>query len=148
MKKPSPSGEGSGGLGFVPLAPIPLATPPPGAGNEYEYVLNTDLNRADETEEGYIDQAGILGRNLHAPTIRPHEDGNMAAVAAVEETQPGILRGTCPQAIPRCPAILAVVVNLRVRPNWGGWTVLVGVIARNRSGWSVDATTRPNSVGS
>jgi hypothetical protein len=75
-------------LGLACLALIPPSSPPPGVGNEYEYALNTDLYRAKKTEEGYVDQTEIFSGNLHTPTIRPNEDGNVAAVPAVEETQP------------------------------------------------------------
>jgi hypothetical protein len=90
MKKPSPLGEGSGWfLGSAPLAPIPPSSLPPAAGNEYEYALNTNLNRAKESEEGYVDQAEVVSGNLHTPSIRPDGDGDAAAVSAVEQTQLG-----------------------------------------------------------
>jgi hypothetical protein len=76
-------------LGLACLALIPPSSPLPGAGNEYDYALNTDLYEAKKTEEGYVDQADILHGNLHATTIRPHEDGDVAAVPAVEQAQPG-----------------------------------------------------------
>jgi hypothetical protein len=40
-----------------------------------------------ETAEGDVRKAQILGRNLHATTIRPNEDGDVAAVPAVEQAQ-------------------------------------------------------------
>jgi hypothetical protein len=75
-------------LGLACLALIP-SSPPPGAGNEYEYALNTDLYEAKKTEEGQVDQADVVHGNLHAATVRPHEDGDVAAVPAVEQAQPG-----------------------------------------------------------
>jgi hypothetical protein len=89
MKKPSPSGEGSGRFRLASLALVPASSLPPGAGNEYEYVLNADLYGAKKTEEGYVDNAEVFRRNLHATTIRPNEDGDVAAVPAVEQTQRG-----------------------------------------------------------
>ena len=89
MKKPSPTGEGSGRFGFASSALVPASSLPPGACNEYEYALNTKLERAKQTQEGYVDQAEVLNRNLHATTIRPNEDGDVAAVPTVEQTQPG-----------------------------------------------------------
>jgi hypothetical protein len=76
-------------LGLARLALIPPSSPPPGVDNEYEYALNADLYRAKQTEEGYVDQAEVLHGNLHAPTIRPDEDGDVAAVPTVEQAQPG-----------------------------------------------------------
>jgi hypothetical protein len=84
MKKPSPSGEGSGRFGLASLALVPASSLPPGAGNEYEYVLNPDLYCAEQTEEGYVDDAEVFSGNLHTTTIRPNEDGDVAAVPAVE----------------------------------------------------------------
>ena len=89
IKKPSPSGEGSGRFGLASLALVPASSLPPGAGNEYEYVLNADLYGAKKTEEGYVDNAEVFRRNLHATTIGPDRDGDVAAVPAVEEAQPG-----------------------------------------------------------
>jgi hypothetical protein len=89
IKKPSPSGEGSGRFGLASLALVPASSLPPGAGNEYEYVLNADLYGAKKTEEGYVDNAEVFRRNLHATTIRPNKDGDVAAVPAVEQTQCG-----------------------------------------------------------
>jgi hypothetical protein len=90
MKKPPPRRRGFW-LVVVSalLAPIPPPSIPPAAGNEYEYALNTKLYRAKNAEKGYVDQAEVVRRNLHASTVRPNGDGNAAAVAAVEETQPG-----------------------------------------------------------
>jgi hypothetical protein len=90
MKKPSPSGEGSGRFGLASLALVPASSLPPGAGNEYEYALNAKLDEAEQTKKGYVDQAKVVGRHLDMSTIRPDKDGNMAAVTAIEQTQPGL----------------------------------------------------------
>ena len=86
MKKPSPPARVLVGLGVALLALIP-ATPPPGAGNAYEYALETELNRAKNTEEGYVYEAQVFSGHLHAATIGPDGDGDAAVVAAVEEAQ-------------------------------------------------------------
>jgi hypothetical protein len=88
-KNPRRSGEGSGRFGLASSALVPASSLPPGAGNEYEYALNAELERAKQTKEGYVDQAQVLHRNLHATTIRPDQDGDVAAVPTVEQTQPG-----------------------------------------------------------
>jgi hypothetical protein len=87
-KNPRRSGEGSGRFGLASLALVPASSLPPGAGNEYEYALNTQLYRAEQTEEGYVDQAEVLDRHLHATTVRLDGDGDVAAVPAIEQTQP------------------------------------------------------------
>ena len=76
-------------IGSAPLAPIPQSSLPPGAGNEPKYALNAKLKRAKQTEEGYVDKAEVVRRNLHTTTIRPDGDGNAAAVSIVEQTQLG-----------------------------------------------------------
>jgi hypothetical protein len=88
IKKPSPSGEGSGRFGLASLALVPAASLPPGAGNEYEYALNAKPNGAEQTEKGYVDQAEIVRRDLDTPTVRPDENGDVAAVPAIEQAQP------------------------------------------------------------
>jgi hypothetical protein len=76
-------------FGFAPLALVPASSLPPGAGNEYEYALNTNLYEAKKTKQGHVDHAEVLHRNLHATTIRPNEDGDVTAVPAVEQAQRG-----------------------------------------------------------
>jgi len=86
MKKPSPPARVLVVANVAVLATIP-STPPPGAGNEYEYALNADLDRAKNTEEGYVYEAQVFSGHLHAATIGPDGDGDAAVVAAVEEAQ-------------------------------------------------------------
>ena len=76
-------------LGSALLAPFPPSSLPPGAGNEPKYALNAKLKRAKYSGKGYVDQAEIVTRNLHATTIRPNGDGNAAVVSIVEQTQLG-----------------------------------------------------------
>jgi hypothetical protein len=75
-------------LGLACLALIPPSSLPPGAGNAYEYALNTELYEAKQTEEGYVDQAKVFSGHLDTPTIFTNEDGNVAVIPAVEEAQP------------------------------------------------------------
>jgi hypothetical protein len=71
------------------LALVPSSSLPPGADNEPEYALNAQLERADQTEEGYIDQAEVVHGRLDTPTIRPDQDGHITAVPAIEQAQSG-----------------------------------------------------------
>ena len=73
----------------APLAPIPPSSLPPGAGNEYEYVLNAELNRANQTEQGYVNHAQVFDGHLDTPTVSPHEDGDVSRVPAIEKAQRG-----------------------------------------------------------
>jgi hypothetical protein len=75
-------------LGLACLALIPPSSLPPGVGNAYEYARNTDLYRAEQTEEGKVDQAEIFSGHLDTPTIRANQDDNVATIPAVEEAQP------------------------------------------------------------
>ena len=68
---------------------VPSSILPPAAGNEYYYALNTNTDEAEEAEEGEVDQAEVFDRHLDTTTVSPHEDGDVAAVPAVEQTQPG-----------------------------------------------------------
>jgi hypothetical protein len=75
-------------LGLACLALIPPSSLPPGVGNAYEYARNTNLYRAEQTEEGKVDQAEIFSGHLDTPAIRTNEDDDAAAIPAVEEAQP------------------------------------------------------------
>jgi hypothetical protein len=86
MKKPSPPARVLVVASVAVLATIP-STPPPGAGNEYEYALNAELDRTKNTEEGYVYKAHVFSRHLDTTTIRPNGDGDAAAVPAIEEAQ-------------------------------------------------------------
>ena len=74
-------------LVLASLALVPASSLPPGAGNEYEYALNTELDGAKKTSKGYVDQAEIVRRHLHAASIRANHHGNVAAVMAIEQAQ-------------------------------------------------------------
>jgi hypothetical protein len=89
MKKPSPPARVLVVPGSAPLAPIPPSSLPPAVGNEYEYALNTELERAKQSKEGYVDHAEVFDGDLDTPTVSPHEDGDVARVPLVEEAQRG-----------------------------------------------------------
>jgi len=79
---------GSSRLASVPPCPSVL---PPGAGNEEaEKAVKTDAKRAKETEKRAILEAGVVHRQLDAPTVRRDDDGDMAAIPAIEQTQAGL----------------------------------------------------------
>jgi hypothetical protein len=71
------------------LALVPSSSLPPGAGNEPKYALNAQLERADQTEDGYVNQAQIIHGRLDTPAIRPDQDGHVAAVPAIQQAQLG-----------------------------------------------------------
>ena len=75
-------------LGLACLALIPPSSLLPGAGNAYYYALNTKLYEAKEAEEGKVDYAEVFSGHLDTATIFTNEDGNVAAIPAVEEAQP------------------------------------------------------------
>ena len=70
----------------APLARIPPSISPPGAGNEYEYALNTKLDRAKNAEKGYVDEAEVFRGHLDAASVRPNHDGDVAAIPSVEQS--------------------------------------------------------------
>ena len=81
------------------LAPVPPRSSvlPPGAGNEEaKEAVKTGKERAKKTEERYVVEAGAVQRNLDAPTVARHRDGNVAAIAAIEQTQRGLHNITQP----------------------------------------------------
>ena len=92
-------------LGLARLALVPPSSLPPGAGNEPKYALNAQLERADKTEKGYVDQAEIVRGHLHATAVRPDGDGDVAAIPAPEQAHLVLHSGnyTCPSraGVPR-----------------------------------------------
>lgn len=80
-------GEGPFGLRWsvALLAPVPphSSVLPPGAGNEVQKALNADHERAKKGEKGYLERT-VLDRDVHAPTIGRHDDGDGAAVRSVQ----------------------------------------------------------------
>ena len=72
------------------LAPVPPRSSvlPPGAGNEEpKKALKTDDEGAKETEERAVRQTGVVQGHLDTPTIRANRDGDVASIAAIEQTQ-------------------------------------------------------------
>jgi hypothetical protein len=78
------------GSGLASLALVPWSSLPPGAGNEGDYALNAELERAEKSEEGYVYETEVVRRDLHAATVRPDQDGDVAAIAAIEQAQRGL----------------------------------------------------------
>src|SRR6476659_7259415 len=79
---------GSSRLASVPPCPSVL---PPGAGNEKaEKAVKTDQERAKKGEERTVGETRAVQRHLDAPTVRRHDDGDLAAIAAIEQTQCGL----------------------------------------------------------
>jgi hypothetical protein len=73
---------------LVVLAP-PCPSVSPGAGNEPKQAIKP-RKRAKKVEERYAGQAGRLERDVDAPTIGRHDDGDNAAVSTIEPAQGGL----------------------------------------------------------
>jgi len=79
---------GSSRLASVPPCPSVL---PPGAGNEKaEKAVKTDQERAKKGEERTVGETRAVQGHLDAPTVRRHDDGDLAAIPAIEQTQCGL----------------------------------------------------------
>jgi hypothetical protein len=77
----------------VRLAPVPPRSSvlPPGAGNEEaKKAVKTDKQRAKKTEERSVVEVRAVQRNLDVPAVARHDDGDSAAVLAIEQTQRGL----------------------------------------------------------
>ena len=75
------------------LAPVPPRSSvlPPGAGNEEaKKAVKTGKQRAKKTEERSVVEVRAVQRNLDVPTIARHDDGDTAAVLAIEQAQDGL----------------------------------------------------------
>jgi hypothetical protein len=71
------------------LAPVPPCSSvlPPGAGNEEaEKAVKTDEERAKKAEERTVGETCVVQGHLDAPSVRRHDDGDMAAIPAIEQT--------------------------------------------------------------
>ena len=55
---------------------------PPIAGKEAEKALDTDQDRPNKGEDGYL---GRLDRQVHAATVRGHDHGDGAAIRQVRD---------------------------------------------------------------
>jgi hypothetical protein len=72
------------------LASVPpvASVLPPGAGNEEpKKALETDDERAKETEERTVRETGVVEGHLDTATVRANRDGDVASIASVEQTQ-------------------------------------------------------------
>jgi len=77
----------------VRLAPVPPRSSvlPPGAGNEEaKKAVKTGKQRAKKTEERSVVEVRAVQRNLDVPAVARHDDGDSAAVLAIEQTQRGL----------------------------------------------------------
>jgi hypothetical protein len=77
----------------VRLAPAPpwSSVLPPGAGNEEpKKALKPDDEGPKKGEERTVRQAGVVQWQLHATTVRRDDDGDVASIAAIEQTQRGL----------------------------------------------------------
>src|SRR5207344_2134369 len=83
----------------VRLAPVPPCSSvlPPGAGNEEaDKAVKTDEERAKKGEERTVREAWSVQGHLHAASIRPDGDGDVAAIVPIEQTQHGLPNVTRP----------------------------------------------------
>jgi len=75
-------------VAIVPPRPSVL---PPGAGNEEpKKALKPGQERAKKVEKGCGDGA-FVHRQVHAATIRRHDDGDLPAIPTIEQVQPTLL---------------------------------------------------------
>ena len=114
-KNPRRPGEGPVGLRWsVRLAPVPPCSSvlPPGAGNEEADEGRQDRRGASEEGRGANRPRGPASfkRHLHAPAVRRDDDGDVAAIVPIEQTQAGLPNATRPTR-----AVRAVYEALRDR---------------------------------
>jgi hypothetical protein len=101
---------------LAPDPPCPSVLPP-GAGNEEaKKAVKTDEKRAKETEEGAVLEASVVDRQLDAPTVRRDDDGDVAAIPAIEQSQAGLQK-----LARRSRAVAAVYEPLGDPATSGGW---------------------------
>jgi hypothetical protein len=74
---------------LVALAP-PCTSVSPGAGNEPKKAIKPRKGE-EKVEERYTGQAGGIDRDMDAPTIRRHDDGDCTVLSPVEPAQWGLL---------------------------------------------------------
>jgi hypothetical protein len=96
-------------LRLAPDPPCPSVLPP-GAGNEEaKKAIKTDEKRANEAKERAVLEPGV-DRQLDAPTVRRDDDGDVATIPAIEQTQAGLQN-----VARRTRAVAAVYEALRDR---------------------------------
>jgi len=113
-------GEGPSGLRWsgASLAPVPPRSSvlPPGAGNEAKEALNAGLERANKGEKGYLERI-VLDRNVDAPAVRRHDDGQGATFGTVRAPHgPRSLRVDPPMRNHPCPRPRGAPDRHRPRP--------------------------------
>ena len=71
------------------VAPVPPRSSvlPPGAGNEPKKAIKLEEERAKNTEQRYVDQAGIADGDLNAAAVARHCDDDVAAIPTFEPSQ-------------------------------------------------------------
>ena len=75
---------------LAPVLPRPSVLPP-GAGNEEaKKAVKTGKQRAKKTEERSVVEVRAVQRNLDVAAIARHDDGDTAAVLAIEQAQDGL----------------------------------------------------------
>jgi hypothetical protein len=67
----------------------PRSSVPPGAGNKAEKAIKP-RKRAQEFEEGYVEEAGGFDGHMDATTIARDDDGNASTILPIETTQAGL----------------------------------------------------------
>ena len=87
--KPPPPGEGPVGSRWRSSLPPRSSVLPPGAGNQPKKAVQPKEERAKKSEGRYQVEARV-DRHVHAAAISRHDDGDAAAVLAVEQTQVGL----------------------------------------------------------
>jgi hypothetical protein len=128
----------------VRLAPDPPCPSvlPPGAGNEEaKKAVKTDKKRAKETEERTILEPGVVHRKLDAPTVRRDDDGDMAAIPAIEQTQAGLQH-----VARRTRAVAAVYEALRDRATAALRWLAGGAVGELRPGSGIGETAGKPTV--
>ena len=69
---------------------VPRPTVPPGAGNEAKKPIKAQ-ERADKGEERYVGERVRIDGHMDAPTVRRHDDGDLATILPIELAQAGLL---------------------------------------------------------
>jgi hypothetical protein len=72
------------------LVPPRSSVLPPGAGNEAKKPIKAQ-ERADKGEERYVGERVRIDGHMDAPTVRRHDDGDLATILPIELAQAGLL---------------------------------------------------------
>jgi len=93
-----------GGLSRLATVPPRTSVLPPGAGNEPKKAIKAQ-ERAKKGEEGYVSEPVRVDRHVDAAAVRRDDDGDSAAIPAIELAQVGLQTGHPPE---RSRAVRAV----------------------------------------